>query len=86
MATWKRLFGLPWREDGLPNHLDDKLSSDQKIVNKEVSLWSRRDQKLARLGVHDGPRESVQIPKRVINGPVFKNKWPCFQEDEWLYF
>ena len=23
-----------------PNHLDDKVDSDQKVVKKEVSVWS----------------------------------------------
>jgi len=38
-ATWKREFKLPWREAGPPNHHDDKVDSDQKVVNKELSLW-----------------------------------------------
>ena len=29
---------LPWREAGPPNHLDDKVDSDQLVVNKELSL------------------------------------------------
>ena len=28
-ATWKREFKLPWREAGPPNHLNDKVNSDQ---------------------------------------------------------
>ena len=28
-ATWKRKFKLPWREAGPPNHLNDKVDSDQ---------------------------------------------------------
>ena len=28
-ATWKRDFKLPWREAGPPNHLNDKVDSDQ---------------------------------------------------------
>ena len=39
-ATWKREFKLPWREAGPPNHHDDKVDSDQKIVNEELSLWA----------------------------------------------
>ena len=35
-ATWKREFKLPWREAGPPNHLDDKVDSDQKVAIKEV--------------------------------------------------
>jgi len=27
--NWKREFKLPWREAGPPNHLDDKVESDQ---------------------------------------------------------
>ena len=37
-ATWKREFKLPWREARPPHHLDDKVDSDQKVVNKEVFL------------------------------------------------
>jgi len=40
-ATWKREFKLPWREAGPPNHHDDKVDSDQEVVNKELSLRSR---------------------------------------------
>jgi len=29
---------LPWREAGPPNHHDDKVDSDQYVVNKELSL------------------------------------------------
>ena len=28
-ATWKREFKRAWREAGPPNHLDDKVDSDQ---------------------------------------------------------
>ena len=28
----------PWREAGLANHHDDKVDSDQKVVNEELSL------------------------------------------------
>ena len=32
-------FKLPWREAGPPNHLDDKVDSDQQVVKKgTVSL------------------------------------------------
>ena len=34
-ATWKREFKLPWREAGPPDHHDDTVDSDQKVVNKE---------------------------------------------------
>ena len=34
-ATWKREL----REAGPPNHVDDKVDSDQQVVNKEFSLW-----------------------------------------------
>ena len=30
--------GLTWREAGLPNHVDDRVDSDQEVVNKVVSL------------------------------------------------
>ena len=29
---------LPWRKAGPPNHHDDKVDSDQLVVNKELSL------------------------------------------------
>ena len=38
-ATWNMEFKLPWREAGPPNHHDDKVDSDQEVVNKELSLW-----------------------------------------------
>ena len=30
-ATWKKKFNLSWREAGPPNHLDDKVDSDQAL-------------------------------------------------------
>ena len=33
---------LPWREAGPPNHLDDKVDSDQQVVNKELSRCGDR--------------------------------------------
>ena len=36
-ATWKREFKLQWREEGPPNHLDDKLDSNRQVVNNEIS-------------------------------------------------
>jgi len=42
-ATWKREFKLPWSEAGPPNHLDDKMDSDQWVVNKELSLPAREE-------------------------------------------
>ena len=29
----------PWLAAGPPNHIDDKVDSDQEVVNKELSLW-----------------------------------------------
>ena len=37
-ATWKREFKVLWREAGPLNHLDDKVDSDQEVVDKELSL------------------------------------------------
>ena len=37
-ATWKREFKVPWRKAGPPNHLDDKVDSNQQVVNQELSL------------------------------------------------
>ena len=34
----ERAFKLPWREAGPPNHHDDKVVSDQEVVDKELSL------------------------------------------------
>ena len=31
-------FRLPWREAGPPNYLDDKVDSDQWVVNKYFAL------------------------------------------------
>ena len=39
-ATWKKGFRLPWREAASPYHHDDKF--DQKVGNKELSLWGQR--------------------------------------------
>ena len=38
MATCKRELKLPWLEAGPPNRHDDKVDSDQWVVNKELSL------------------------------------------------
>ena len=35
----KREFKLPWREAGTPDHHDDRVDSDQWVVNKELSRW-----------------------------------------------
>ena len=37
--VWKREFKLPWREAGPPDHHNDKVDSDQYVVNNELSLW-----------------------------------------------
>ena len=37
-ATLTREFKLPWREAGPPYRHDDKVDSDQQVVNKELSL------------------------------------------------
>jgi len=34
----KKQFKLSWREASPPNHRDDKVHSDQYVVNKELSL------------------------------------------------
>jgi len=52
-ATWKREFKLPWREASPPNHLNDKVDSDQWFFNKEVSHWFRREvQEMTHHGCH----------------------------------
>ena len=40
-ATWKRKFELPSLEAGPPNHLDDKVDSDQWVVNEKLALSPR---------------------------------------------
>jgi len=37
-ATWKREFKIPCRQAGPPNHLTDKVDSDQYDANEELSL------------------------------------------------
>jgi len=37
-------FKLPWREAGPPKHHDDKVDSDQEVVDEELSLLGRRPQ------------------------------------------
>jgi len=34
LTIYKFKQGLPWREAGPPNHHDDKVDSDQEVVNK----------------------------------------------------
>ena len=45
---------LSWREVGPPNHHDDKVDSEQKVVNKELSLsdacWGGGPRPAGRLG------------------------------------
>ena len=41
-ATWKMESMLPWREAGPPDHHDDKVDSDEEVVNKEPSLSPTR--------------------------------------------
>ena len=35
-------FEWPWREAGPSNHLEEKVDSDQQVVNEEVSLCGHR--------------------------------------------
>jgi len=58
-ATWKREFKLPWRKAGPPNHLDGKVNSDQKVLNKEIS-------KEKRLSCRTRMLKSVQIATRFV--------------------
>ena len=41
-ATWKRELKLPWRKAGPPDHHDDRVNSDQEVVNKGISLCGKR--------------------------------------------
>ena len=34
-ATWEKKFKLPWREAGPPNYLNEKVDSDQWVLNTE---------------------------------------------------
>ena len=38
VAGGKNGIQLPWREARPPSHRDDKVDSDQEVVNKELSL------------------------------------------------
>ena len=42
LLAWQREFKLPWREAGPPNHHDEKVDSDQQVVNQELSLRAPR--------------------------------------------
>ena len=65
-ATWKREFKIPWREAGPPNHLDDKVDSDQRVVDQELSLSAG-----CRLpGFHKGPYVGVSRPRSWSHLPV----------------
>jgi len=45
---------VPWREAGPPNHLDDKVDSDQSVVNKELSVRCHDlPEAVAAVSVHD---------------------------------
>ena len=37
--VWGLEFNLQWREADPQNHLDDKVDSDQQVVNKELSRF-----------------------------------------------
>ena len=37
MATWKGEFKLPWREAGPPDHHDDEVDSEQKVVRRVLA-------------------------------------------------
>ena len=37
--SWRAKY--PWREAGPPNHLDDRVDSDQQVVNEELTLYLR---------------------------------------------
>ena len=52
-----REFKLPWREAGPPNHLDDKVDSDQQVVNKELSLL-----RVEGFGIPGGATSSARTP------------------------
>ena len=54
---------LPWREAGPPNHHDDKVDSDQQVVDKELSLSLAA--KLDRVGESGGDEtadRAVHVP------------------------
>ena len=46
---------LPWREAGPPNHLNDKVDSDQYVVNEELSFY--REQRDGSMGIFSGFKE-----------------------------
>ena len=67
----KKEFRLTWHEAGPPNYLDDKVDSDQKVVNKERSLCLGRIYR----GQHvlpprpHGPSPAVYYPSFVDSEP-----------------
>ena len=67
-GPWKREVKLPWREAGPPNPHDDKVDSDQSVVNKELSLWSAAGVWLGRMM----PSSSVWCVVRREKGQAFR--------------
>ena len=59
---------LSWREASPPNHLDGKVDSDQKVVNKELSLFE---------GFESGLNHSLSLSTHPPD-PAIHN---CFSRD-----
>ena len=73
---------LPWREAGPPHHVDDEVDSDQRVANKELSLWWQRAAEAA-LGrscgdahsnrdAHSNSETRIVIHSNRIGGSYFK--------------
>ena len=68
-----RGFKLSWREAGPPNHLNDKVDSDQEVFNTELSLSGRLVQSglravvpVARPQNYSGERKGPVLERRVF--------------------
>ena len=69
---------LPWCEAGPPNHLHDNVDSDQKVVNKEISLSAPNKPRSFSPGIghfhHPFSTECInqlvsesQLPHKIVN-------------------
>jgi len=65
---------LPWSEAGQPNHPDEDLDSDKKVVNREVSLITvsaKRHHGVIRLAVGEA---ELALDDRDVEAPLFPGR------------
>ena len=67
---------VPWREAGPPNHHDDKVDSDQQVVNKELSLqipaaWASLDPEV--VATPEAEALAVNLAQVINYGPIVIN-------------